>query len=226
MDPHLSPEAILMQAADNEAAISSGRIGQPITYEKIPTHIYADSKAASAAVAQEIADLIRQKQKENKSCVLGLATGSSPKTVYAELVRMHREEGLSFKNVISFNLDEYHPMEPDSIHSYYRFMKEQLFDLVDMPKDNYFLPDGTIPISLLQDHCQAYESKINALGGLDFQLLGIGGNGHVGFNEPGSLYPRCGCYGVWLTVASTTQGDYHGYCAHPERPTHCATGLG
>ncbi len=187
MDPHLSPEAILMQAADNEAAISSGRIGQPITYEKIPTHIYADSKAASAAVAQEIADLIRQKQKENKSCVLGLATGSSPKTVYAELVRMHREEGLSFKNVISFNLDEYHPMEPDSIHSYYRFMKEQLFDLVDMPKDNYFLPDGTIPISLLQDHCQAYESKINALGGLDFQLLGIGGNGHVGFNEPGSL---------------------------------------
>lgn len=187
MDSHVSPEAILMQAADNEANRSSGRIGQPITYEKIPTHIYADSKAASAAVAQEIADLIRQKQKENKPCVLGLATGSSPKTVYAELVRMHREEGLSFKNVISFNLDEYHPMEPDSIHSYHRFMKEQLFDHVDIPKDNFFLPDGTIPISLLQDHCKAYESKINALGGLDFQLLGIGGNGHVGFNEPGSL---------------------------------------
>ncbi|TDB59860.1 glucosamine-6-phosphate deaminase [Arundinibacter roseus] len=177
-----------MQAADNaEVVLNTGSIGQPITYEKIPTHIYADSKAASSAVAREIADLIRQKQKEGKPCVLGLATGSSPKTVYAELVRMHREEGLSFKNVISFNLDEYYPMEPDSIHSYHRFMKEQLFDLVDIPKENYFLPDGTIPSALLQEHCRTYENKINAVGGLDFQLLGIGGNGHVGFNEPGAL---------------------------------------
>ena len=83
---------------------ASGSIGRPITYEKIPTHIYADSKAASSAVAQEIAELIREKQREGKPCVLGLATGSSPKTVYAELVRMHREEGLSFRNVVSFNL--------------------------------------------------------------------------------------------------------------------------
>ena len=186
--PTLSPEAILMQTADTEAMLhASGSIGQPITYEKIPTHIYADSKAASAAVAHEIADLIREKQKEGKSCVLGLATGSSPKTVYAELVRMHREEGLSFRNVVSFNLDEYYPMEPNSIYSYHRFMKEQLFDLVDMPKDNYFLPDGTIPVSQIQEHSRAYEAKIAEAGGLDFQLLGIGGNGHVGFNEPGSL---------------------------------------
>ncbi|WP_373514337.1 glucosamine-6-phosphate deaminase [Persicitalea sp.] len=177
-----------MQAADQGmASKTSGSIGQPITYEKIPTHIYEDSRAASLAVAHEIADLIRQKQRDKKSCVLGLATGSSPKTVYAELVRMHREEGLSFKNVISFNLDEYYPMEPDSIHSYHRFMKEQLFDLVDIPKENYFLPDGTIPASQIKEHCRAYENKINQAGGLDFQLLGIGGNGHVGFNEPGSL---------------------------------------
>ena len=90
--------------------------------------------------------------------MLGLATGSSPKTVYAELVRMHREEGLSFRNVVSFNLDEYYPMEPNSIYSYHRFMKEQLFDLVDMPKDNYFLPDGTIPVSQIQD-CLLYTSR-------------------------------------------------------------------
>jgi len=186
--PTLSPEAILMQTADQDAIIrTNGSIGQPITYEKIPTHIYEDSRAASQAVAHEIADLIREKQRQNKPCVLGLATGSSPKTVYAELVRMHREEGLSFKNVISFNLDEYYPMERDSIHSYHRFMKEQLFDLVDIPKENYFLPDGTVPPSQLKEHCRNYENMIAQAGGLDFQLLGIGGNGHVGFNEPGSL---------------------------------------
>ncbi len=186
--PTLIPEAILMQAADQESTVrTNGSIGQPITYEKIPTHIYEDSRAASQAVAHEIADLIREKQRDNKPCVLGLATGSSPKTVYAELVRMHREEGLSFRNVISFNLDEYYPMEPDSIYSYHRFMKEQLFDLVDIPKENYFLPDGTIPPAQIKEHCRNYENMINQAGGLDFQLLGIGGNGHVGFNEPGSL---------------------------------------
>jgi len=169
----------------------SARPGEPvqqaITYEKIPTHIYADAKAASMAVAQEIADLIRQKQREGRLCVLGLATGSSPKTVYAQLVRMHREEGLSFRNVVSFNLDEYYPMEADSLQSYVRFMKEQLFDHVDIPSDQYFIPDGTIPYQHIPAFCRAYEAKIDAFGGLDLQLLGIGGNGHIGFNEPGSL---------------------------------------
>lgn len=182
----LNTQTILMQITDSPQS-TNGTIGQPITFEKIPTQIFANSKEASGAVAQEIADLIRQKQKEGKPCILGLATGSSPKTVYAQLVRMHREEGLSFKNVISFNLDEYYQMEPDSIHSYHRFMKEQLFDHVDIPKENYYLPDGTVPANLLRDFCASYENKINALGGLDFQLLGIGGNGHIGFNEPGSL---------------------------------------
>lgn len=162
-------------------------IGQPITYEKIPTHIYANSKDASKAVAIEIAELIRRKQSEGKPCILGLATGSSPKTVYAELVRMHREEGLSFKNVVSYNLDEYYPMEPDSIYSYHRFMKEQLFDHVDIPAENYHLPDGTLPSQRIQEFCREYEQQIEEAGGLDFQLLGIGGNGHIGFNEPGSL---------------------------------------
>ncbi|ADQ17863.1 glucosamine-6-phosphate deaminase [Leadbetterella byssophila] len=162
-------------------------VHEPIAYEKIPTRIFADPKEASKSVAKEIADLIRQKQKEGKNCVLGLATGSSPKTVYAELVRMHKEEGLSFKNVISFNLDEYYPMEPDAIQSYWRFMREQLFDHVDIPKENYFIPLGTLPQNAIAEFCNSYEAKIDALGGLDFQLLGIGGNGHIGFNEPGSL---------------------------------------
>lgn len=118
---------------------------EPIAYEKIPTRIFEDPKQASKSVAQEIAELIKTKAKEGKPCILGLATGSSPKTVYAELIRMHKEEGLSFKNVISFNLDEYFPMEPDALQSYWRFMREQLFDHVDIPKENYFVPFGDIP---------------------------------------------------------------------------------
>ncbi|MHA8065737.1 glucosamine-6-phosphate deaminase [Aquirufa sp. ROCK2-A2] len=160
---------------------------QAISFERIPTIIYADSENASKAVAQEIADLIRTKSNENKHAILGLSTGSSPKKVYQELIRMHKEEGLSFKNVITFNLDEYYPMEPDAVQSYVRFMKEQLFDQVDILANNYHIPDGTLPIEQVPDFCKAYEDKIEKLGGLDFQLLGIGRNGHIGFNEPGSL---------------------------------------
>lgn len=178
-------DSLLIQT--QQAVSDNGMIGQAITYEKIPTQIYANSNDASKAVAREIAELIRQKQREKKLCVLGLATGSSPKTVYAELVRMHHEEGLSFSNVVSFNLDEYHPMTPDSIYSYWRFMREQLFDKVDIDPKNYFIPDGQIPLAMLPEFCQNYENKISSLGGLDLQLLGIGGNGHIGFNEPGSL---------------------------------------
>jgi glucosamine-6-phosphate deaminase len=160
---------------------------EPITYEKIPTKIFKDSKEASTAVAQEIAELIRSKQRENRPCVLGLATGSSPRTVYAELIRMHKEEGLSFANVITFNLDEYYPMQADALQSYWRFMRENLFDHVDINPKNYFVPDGTLPPQLIAEHCIDFERKIDHIGGLDFQLLGIGGNGHIGFNEPGSL---------------------------------------
>lgn len=174
-------------AQNNLSEISGNLIGKPITYEKIPTSIYADSKDASRAVAREIATLIRKKQAAGEPCILGLATGSSPKTVYAELIKMHKEEGLSFRNVISFNLDEYYPMEPDSIHSYHRFMKEQLFNHVDIPEGNYHLPDGTVNPEQLPEMAAAYEDHIESLGGLDFQLLGIGGNGHIGFNEPGAL---------------------------------------
>jgi len=156
-------------------------------FENIGTVIFEDSSAASKAVAKEIATLIKSKQKNNQSCVLGLATGSTPKGLYAELVRLHKEEGLSFKNVVSFNLDEYYPMEPDSIHSYVRFMKELLLDQVDILPENYHIPDGTLTKEEIAEYCSAYEAKIEALGGIDLQILGIGGNGHIGFNESGSL---------------------------------------
>jgi glucosamine-6-phosphate deaminase len=154
--------------------------------EKIPVTIFPSLKEGSRFIAQEIANAIRHKQAANESCVLGLATGSSPKTVYSELVRMHREEKLSFKNVITFNLDEYYPIDNDALQSYNRYMKEHLFDLVDIDKKNCHVPDGEVLKENIKKFCIDYEAKIEAAGGIDIQLLGIGNNGHIGFNEPGS----------------------------------------
>jgi glucosamine-6-phosphate deaminase len=170
-----------------EHRTSKQTMEQAISYERIPTNIYADSDAASRAVAHEIAAIIRNKANDGQPAILGLATGSSPKKVYGELIRMHREEGLSFQNVVTYNLDEYYPMEPDAVQSYVRFMREQLFDHVDIPAGNWHLPDGTLPLDKLSEFCKDYEAQIERYGGLDFQLLGIGRNGHIGFNEPGSL---------------------------------------
>lgn len=156
-------------------------------FENVNTVVFQNSAEASKAVAQKIATLIKSKQSNNEKCILGLATGSTPKGVYAELVRLHKQEGLSFKNVITFNLDEYYPMEPDSINSYVRFMKELLLDQVDILPENYHIPDGTLSKEQIANYCADYEAKIEALGGIDLQILGIGGNGHIGFNESGSL---------------------------------------
>ncbi|MET2985096.1 glucosamine-6-phosphate deaminase [Aureibaculum conchae] len=156
-------------------------------FEKIHNVIFENSNDASILVAKEIADLIKNKQSQNKKCILGLATGSSPIKVYDELVRMHEEEGLSFKNVITFNLDEYYPMEKENIQSYYYFMHDHLFDHIDILPENIHIPDGTIEKDVY-DYCMSYDKKIEDVGGLDFQLLGIGRTGHVGFNEPGSHY--------------------------------------
>ncbi|MGB5819714.1 MAG: glucosamine-6-phosphate deaminase [Saonia sp.] len=155
-------------------------------FEKIATQTYQNSEEASFFVANEIADLIRQRQKLGQSAVLGLATGSTPTKVYDFLVKFHREEGLNFKNVITFNLDEYFPMESDSIHSYVRFMNEHLFDHIDIPKKNINIPDGTLDQESLRSFCDTYEKKIVDAGGIDIQILGIGRTGHIGFNEPGS----------------------------------------
>ncbi|MBX2967813.1 MAG: glucosamine-6-phosphate deaminase [Cyclobacteriaceae bacterium] len=154
--------------------------------EKIPVKIFKSSEEASVYVAREIAALIRLRQKQSKPCVLGLATGSSPTRVYAELVRLHQREGLSFKNVHTFNLDEYYPMEPDSLQSYVRFMNEYLFDHIDIPKKNIHIPDGTIAKNKIADFCRSYDKLIEQAGGIDLQILGVGRTGHIGFNEPGS----------------------------------------
>jgi len=157
-------------------------------FEKIHSVIFNDSKKASLEVAHEIADLIKKKQKQNKNCVLGLATGSTPISVYQELVRMHNEDDLSFKNVITFNLDEYFPMDKDDINSYHHFMGIHLFDHIDINKKNIHIPNGNISIEKINEYCATYEKQIVDAGGIDFQLLGIGRTGHIGFNEPGSNY--------------------------------------
>lgn len=155
-------------------------------FEKIHNVIFPDSETASVAVATEIANLIRKKQSEGKVCVLGLATGSSPVKVYKELIRLHKEEGLSFKNVITFNLDEYYPMPKEDKQSYWHFMHKNLFDHIDINPANINIPSGTIDKEHVRDYCTEYEQKIKDAGGIDFQLLGIGRTGHIGFNEPGS----------------------------------------
>ena len=154
--------------------------------EKIPVTIFRTSEEASAFTAKEIASLIRSRQKDKKPCILGLATGSTPTGVYAELIRMHKKEKLSFKNVHTFNLDEYYPMKPGSLQSYVRFMREHLFDHIDINPENIHIPDGTIAKEKIQEYCRKYENSIQQLGGIDIQLLGIGRTGHIGFNEPGS----------------------------------------
>ncbi|MBE8726285.1 glucosamine-6-phosphate deaminase [Flavobacterium hungaricum] len=155
-------------------------------FEKIHNVIFESSEEASFLVAQEIANLIQRKNELNEPCVLGLATGSSPIKVYEELVRMHKEEGLSFENVVTFNLDEYYPMDKNDIQSYYHFMHEHLFNHVNIVPANINIPDGQVSAEELQQYCIDYEMKIKSYGGLDFQLLGIGRTGHIGFNEPGS----------------------------------------
>jgi glucosamine-6-phosphate deaminase len=156
------------------------------SFEKIPVRIYPDLKEGSKFAAREIADLIRSKQAAGQPCVLGLATGSTPRSTYAELVRMHKEEGLSFKNVITFNLDEYYPIDNDALQSYNRFMHVHLFDHVDIDPKNIHIPSGEIAKEDVKKYCLEYERMIEDAGGIDLQVLGIGNNGHIGFNEPGS----------------------------------------
>jgi glucosamine-6-phosphate deaminase len=137
-------------------------------------------EAGSLIAAQLIAKLVRTKP----DCVLGLATGSTPLATYRELARMHREDGLDFSKVTTFNLDEYVGLPPDHSHSYHTFMDEHFFRHVNVPRSRIHIPDGMardIPAE-----CARYEAAIVAAGGIDLQLLGIGTDGHIGFNEPSS----------------------------------------
>ncbi|TRX52201.1 glucosamine-6-phosphate deaminase [Fulvivirga sp. M361] len=156
--------------------------------EKIPVTLFDGPGPASKYVAEYIADLILRRQANGEQVVLGLATGATPVMVYQELVRMHREDGLSFQNVITFNLDEYYPIAPDSPQSYHYFMNYHLFDHVDIRRENIHIPLGTIDRNEVTTYCEEYENKIDAVGGIDIQVLGIGRTGHIGFNEPGSVF--------------------------------------
>ncbi|HZZ72272.1 MAG TPA: glucosamine-6-phosphate deaminase [Pirellulales bacterium] len=154
--------------------------------EKIPTRVCSRPSEVNAWVAGQIAELIRQRNAAGHPCVLGLATGSTPVGVYDELVRLHQAGQVSFAQVITFNLDEYFPMQPHELQSYRRFMKEHLFDRIDIKPENVHIPDGTIAPEQVTEHCAAYERAIAEAGGIDLQILGIGRTGHIGFNEPGS----------------------------------------
>ena len=154
--------------------------------EHITTVVVDEHEDLARIVADRIAALIEAKRAAGGVAVLGLATGSTPIGVYRELIRRHREDGLSFRNVVTFNLDEYYPMLPDNIHSYHRFMWENLFSHVDIPRDNVHIPRGDIARDAVDEECRRYEAEIARHGGIDFQILGIGKTGHIGFNEPGS----------------------------------------
>ncbi len=180
--------------ADAEARRPIGASGPPsyaegrdaTSRERIPTVVFDDHDAMATVIAGRIAELVRRGRTDGLPVVLGLATGSTPIGVYRELVRRHREEGLSFRNVVTFNLDEYFPMVPDDAHAYHRFMWEHLFSHVDLDPRQVHMLAGDLAPSRIRDECRRYETSIREAGGIDFQLLGIGKTGHIGFNEPGS----------------------------------------
>ena len=176
------------EARDPSTSRGPSRLAHPAasSLEKIRTIVVDDHQHIARLVANRIATLITEKQAAGERTVLGLATGSTPIGVYRELIRMHREEGLSFEGVVSFNLDEYYPMRPDSIHSYRRFMWENLFSHIDIDPRNVYVPRGDVAREDVDDECRRYEDSIARAGGIDFQILGIGKTGHIGFNEPGS----------------------------------------
>jgi len=154
---------------------------------QIPCYEFDTSVDLSRHVAQSIAHLIRERNAIGQRAVLGLPTGSTPLGIYRELVRMHREEGLDFSAVVTFNLDEYFGVRRDSLQSYHRWMHENFFRHVNVKPENIHIPDGTVPLEEVDDHCRRYEEEIHRAGGIDLQLLGIGRNGHIGFNEPFSV---------------------------------------
>jgi glucosamine-6-phosphate deaminase len=157
-----------------------------VPHTKVPTLVFPTSGQAARHVALMIESLIRQNNSAGRATVLGLPTGSTPVGLYRELIRLHREAGLDFARVVTFNLDEYFPMPPDDPQSYRRWMQETFFSHVNIPPHNIHIPDGTIRPEDAEDYCLRYEQKIRRAGGIDLQILGIGRTGHIGFNEPGS----------------------------------------
>ena len=186
--------------------------------ERIPVRIMPDHDSLAAEVAGRVAELIRERSRGGRHAVLGLATGSTPVGVYRELIRLHREEGLDFSNVVAFNLDEYFPMRPGSVHSYHRYMRENLFDFVNIPLENRHIPRGDLCETDLEAHCLDYERRIRDAGGIDLQILGIGRSGHIGFNEPGSRREsRTRCLYLDAVTRSDATADFFGEENVPSR---------
>src|SRR2546422_1292038 len=158
----------------------------PRQRERIRTVVVADHDDLALLLADRIVEVIRRETAAKGRCVLGLATGSTPIGIYRELIRRHQAGEVDCSRVVTFNLDEYYPMAPDNPHSYRRYMRENLFAHVNIAPENVHLPDGSVARERLTEHCAAYERAIAELGGIDFQILGIGKSGHIGFNEPGS----------------------------------------
>lgn len=178
----------------SDTAARTGESGSPprneqeagLQKERIPVFIYKDAGALSVTIANQISELIRENNEANRSTVLGIPTGSTPIGVYTRLIELHEHEDLDFSRVVTFNLDEYYPMEPDSLQSYHRFMRENFFDHVNVPADQINIPAGNIAEEEVDAFCLSYEEAITEAGGIDLVLLGIGRSGHIGFNEPGS----------------------------------------
>lgn len=189
--------------------------------QKIQIVTCQDADEASEHVAREVIRLIRERNEASRPTVLGLATGSTPIPLYEKLIRAHREEGLSFKHVITFNLDEYHGLDKSHPESYWHFMHTQLFDHIDIDPKNIHIPDGKVTEDAILEYCHDYESRIESAGGLDIQILGIGRTGHIGFNEPGSTVDSMT---RMVTLDPLTRKDAaHSFGGEAAVPTHAIT---
>jgi glucosamine-6-phosphate deaminase len=192
-----------------------------LPHTRIPTVTFANAVLASKFVAKEIDKLIRARNAAGRSTVLGLATGSTPVGLYRELIRLHKEEGLDFSKVVTFNLDEYSPIPREDSHSYFKWMHETLFNHINVEWKNIHIPDGTLKIEEIDDFCAEYERKIKEAGGIDIQVLGIGRTGHIGFNEPGS--PKTSRTRM-VTLDSITRRDAApGFFGEENVPNHAIT---
>ncbi|MDZ8120054.1 glucosamine-6-phosphate deaminase [Pontiella agarivorans] len=182
--------------------------------------IKKSADAASIAAARVVARLVQEKP----TAVLGLATGSTPLKLYKELIRMHREEDLDFSRVTTFNLDEYIGLEKTHAQSYYHFMHENLFNHIHVKPENIHIPDGMAPD--VAASCAAYEQQVADAGGIDLQILGIGSDGHVGFNEPTSSFTSRTRIKTLTRQTVEDNARFFGGAEH-QVPRHCITmGIG
>lgn len=164
------------------ATVDSAARRVPAT--QLPCYVFDSNRLLARHVARIVAGIIRERSAAGQKAVLGLTTGSTLVGVYRELIRMHRDEGLDLGGVLTFNVNEYYGVQHDQLQSIHRWMHEHFFDHVNIPRDNIHIPDGMVPPDQIEDYCRDYEARIDRAGGIDVQLLGIGRNGHIGFNEP------------------------------------------